>query len=384
MGRYIEIIFDDSGSMNEFVNDEPKHIIAKRLFKEKIIPKLDLKKDHVFLRTLSSDCIKGKSTAIQLDNNISKMMNIIDSVLCHNSTPLYYTIKDSIDACNNSGANENHIFILTDGDDTCSALPEHILGNDFLKIKDQINLNTILLQFAIESPITRNNLTSFSQKIGATNIVINSNELIDFDIIEKRLNKAFIKSGLDKTGKFPHCDVKDSSNFYQLEHYPEYDFYLVELLYSEKLLKWKPSLKKWIDSYQKMELDFLYTLRFRNCLPESQVKQMLFQLQKPYCYSFDCIYWDFKERAWKYFPEIPEVNLLPNPDAMNADNPREELYLENSFDKEKFNSNSYRVRLKNDIIDNDIIESYILEDYNYDVIDPIILRDNDIVQFRNR
>ena len=111
---------------------------------------------------------------------------------------------------------------------------------------------------------------------------------------------------------------------------------------------------------------------------------MLFQLQKPYCYSFDCIYWDFKERAWKYLPEIPEVNLLPNPDAMNADNPREELFLENTFDKEEFSSNSYRVRLKNDIIDNDIIESYILEEYNYDVINPIILRDNDIVQFRNR
>ena len=40
--RYIEIIFDDSGSMDSYINGEPKHIIAKRLFKEKIIPKLDL------------------------------------------------------------------------------------------------------------------------------------------------------------------------------------------------------------------------------------------------------------------------------------------------------------------------------------------------------
>ena len=124
MGRYIEIIFDDSGSMNEFVNDEPKHIIAKRLFKEKIIPKLDLKNDRVYLRTLSSSCERGFSIASRLPIENLEMIYKIESISCHNSTPLYYTIKDSIDACKKSGAKENHIFILTDGDDTCSALPE--------------------------------------------------------------------------------------------------------------------------------------------------------------------------------------------------------------------------------------------------------------------
>jgi hypothetical protein len=132
-----------------------------------------------------------------------------------------------------------------------------------------------------------------------------------------------------------------------------------------------------------MELDFLYTLRFRNCLPESQVKQMLFQLQKPYYYSFDCIYWDFKERIWKYFPEIPEINLLPNPEAQYEDNVMKETPSDKTFEKEEFSSNSYIVRLKNYILKNDIIESYILEDYNYEAINPTILRDGDIVQFTN-
>ncbi len=209
MKRYIEIIFDDSGSMNGYVNNEPKHIIAKRLFKEKIIPKLDLKKDIVFLRTLSSDCKKGLSNAIPLGNDSLKMTQKIDSISCYNNTPLYYTIKDSIEACKNSGAIENHIFILTDGDDTCCKEPEEILGNDFSRIKNQINLNTILLQFAIESQTTSNNLTAVSQKIGATNIVINSNELLDFETIGKKLNKAFIQSGLDKISKFPHCSIKN-------------------------------------------------------------------------------------------------------------------------------------------------------------------------------
>jgi hypothetical protein len=48
MKRYIEIVFDDSGSMNETVNGEPKHITAKRIIKEQIIPKLDFKNSEVY------------------------------------------------------------------------------------------------------------------------------------------------------------------------------------------------------------------------------------------------------------------------------------------------------------------------------------------------
>ncbi len=108
---------------------------------------------------------------------------------------------------------------------------------------------------------------------------------------------------------------------------------------------------------------------------------MLFQLQKPYYYSFDCIYWDFKERVWKYFPEIPEINLLPNPEAQYADNRMEETFLDT--EKEEFSSNSYRVKIKNHKIGPDTVERYILEDYDYDAINTIILRNGDIVQFRN-
>ena len=382
MKRYIEIIFDDSGSMDSHINGEPKHIIAKKLFKEKIIPKLDLKTDTVFLRTLANGCGIGMSRADKLDNDISKMTAAINSISCYKSTPLYYTIKDSIDACEKSGADEKHIFILTDGDDTCYINPESILGNDFLKVKDQLNLNTILVQFAIESSITKNNLTAFSQKIGATNVIISSNDIKDFDIIDKKISKAFIKSGLDKKGKFPHCNIEGLVEFYQLGQCTEYDYYLVELLYEEKLLKWKPSLKKWIDSSQKMELDFLYTLRFRNCLPESQVKQMLFQLQKPYIYSFDCIYWDFKERVWKYFDEIPKLDLVDNPEAILADN-NEKLNLENKqkqselFDKKT----PYEVKLLplNDIHN----DRFKLVEYKYDRIGPpITLNEGDIVEFK--
>ncbi len=380
MKRYIEIIFDDSGSMDSRINGEPKHIIAKRLFKEKIIPKLDLKTDIVYLRTLANGCGIGMSRADKLDNDISKMTKTIDSISCYKSTPLYYTIKDSIDACEKSGAAEKHIFILTDGDDTCYINPELILGNDFLKVKDQLNLNTILVQFAIESSITKNNLTAFSQKIVATNVIISSNDIKDFNIIDKKLSKAFMQSGLDKKGKIPHCNVKDLVEFYQLGQCTEYDYYLVELLYEEKLLKWKPTLKKWIDSSQKMELDFLYTLRFRNCLPESQVKLMLFQLQKPYIYSFDCIYWDFKERVWKYFDEIPKLNFLDNPEARfedSIDNKIDEAQDKEMFERKKL----YRV---NQIPMNDISATkFQLEKLEWNTEKQItILIDGDLLKFQ--
>jgi hypothetical protein len=382
MKRYIEIIFDTSGSMNSTINGNPKHSIAKELFKEKIIPKLNLKTDVVYLRTLSSDCKTGLSISKKLDNDKLKMSYTIDSITCYGSTPLYHTIKDSIDACEKSGANEKHIFILTDGDDTCYINPELILGNDFLSIKQQLNLNAILVQFAIESDISKNNLTAFSQKIGATNVIISSNDIKDFDIIDKKISKAFIQSGLDKKGKFPHCNVEDLVEFYQLGQCTEYDYYLVELLYEEKLLKWKPSVKKWIDSSQKMELDFLYTLRFRNCLPESQVKLMIFQLQKPYIYSFDCIYWDFKKRVWKYFDEIPKFDLLDNPGALLADN-LDNLNLEHKEkESELFDKNTpYEVKLLplNDIYN----DRFKLLEFKYDGSGPpIILQEGDIVKFK--
>jgi hypothetical protein len=379
MKRYIEIIFDNSGSMNSFINNKPKHIIAKSIFKDTIIPKLDLKNDYVVLRTLSSGCNNGLSEAKRLDNDKLEIINTIDSISCYGSTPLYYTIKDSIVACEKSGTHECHIFILTDGDDTCYVNPESILGDNFLKIKAQLNLNTILVQFAIESDISKNNLTSLSQKIGAKNVILSSNEIVDFDIIDKKISKVFIQTGLDKKGKFPHCKSEDLNEFYQLEQCSEYDYYLVELLYEEKLLKWKPSLKKWIDSNQKMELDFLYTLRFQNCISESQVKQMLSQLQKPYYYSFECIYWDFKERVWKHFPDIPELNLIPNPEAKFDDNIKEVNIQNKKYEKENFNSyQNYTVKSTNNIRGD-----FNLEEYNGDGVNIIILRDGNIIRFEN-
>jgi hypothetical protein len=159
MTRYKEIIFDDSGSMNATLNGEEKHHIAKRLFKEKILPTLGKKGDTVVLRTLSNSCSFNSSFAEKLPNNLAEMIQIIDAIRCEKGTPLYFTIKDSIQACKVAVAKEKHIFILTDGDDTCGIPFENIINDDFSIIKNQLNLNTILVQFAVEDELSQNNVT---------------------------------------------------------------------------------------------------------------------------------------------------------------------------------------------------------------------------------
>ena len=386
MKRYIEIIFDDSYSMNSSINGEEKHLIAKRLFKDKILPTIGKSGDLIYLRKLSSSCGFNNSNREKLPNNLIGMSNIIDSINCFKSTPLFYTVKDSIETCKLEVADEKHIFILTDGDDTCNVEPESILGNDFLKIKNQLNLNTILIQFAIESSITENNLTAFSQKIGATNLIINSNELKDFSLVGKKLNKAFQISGFDKKSSLVQSSSEGTmtESFDLLELIEGIDFYLVELLYKENLLSWKPNRKKEITPIQKLELDFLYTLRFRNNLPESLVKQLLSTLQKPYHYSFSDIYWDFKLRVWKYFPEIPDLKTIPNPDAFLADKKDDDLTLIDEKNiNEDFNEHvNYRVNLLE--MNNKYKAKYNLVKYKYDMNkEPIYLKDGDIVRFRN-
>jgi hypothetical protein len=382
MKRYIEIIFDDSGSMNEYVNGEQKHLIAKRIIKEQIIPKIDFKNSEVYLRTLSRDCKTGFSKKIILKGTIQRINDEIDNIFCTKSTPLYYTIKDSIDDCKNSGFSESHIFILTDGDDTCSTSPEHILGNDFLKIKQQLNLNTILVQFVIESDITKNNLTALGQKIGASNVIINTKDLNNKNVLDQKITKSFIKSGLNSNIPFPHCQVEMKNDIY-LAELTEYDFYLVELLYQEKFLSWKPTLKKKLNSEQITELEFLYYLRFKNNLPEAQVRLMLSKLQKPYIYSFDCIYWDFKERVWKYFPEIPKLSILDNPDALLADN-KNGLNIEHKQkQRELFDKNTrYEVILLP--LNDKYNDRFKLVEFEYDRNGSTIsLHEGDIVEFKN-
>ncbi len=56
MSRYIEIVYDNSGSMNDNVGGRKKYEIAQVLFEKEILPTIGNKGDKVVLRLLRNGC----------------------------------------------------------------------------------------------------------------------------------------------------------------------------------------------------------------------------------------------------------------------------------------------------------------------------------------
>lgn len=385
MSRYIEIVFDDSGSMTSFEAGKPKHTLAKELFNDVVLPQLGKRDDELVLRTLRKGC-NGSSTvkSFSTKTKLKESINNIDDF--YNNTPLYLTIRDSIRACSASDKTEKFIFVLTDGDDNCSESLDEILSKKELEEKDRIKTKIILVQFAVTSQISQNNLTVLSQKLNAQNVIIGQEDLKNTNKMKGRLNAAFIESGMDKSSKLDHCfiefnDEKLIDSWYLIELFQGIDFYLAQLLYQEKLLSWKPNFNKPVSNVQFAELEFLYILRFRNNLPEALVKQMLSQLKKPYRYTHDCIYWDFTLRKWRYYKKESELNIINNPQAKSDDEvlreyPVEELYEPNelqAFDTDRL----YTVRLNDKKA-----PTFSLVKHNYDGMNVKFLKDGDIISVR--
>ena len=118
MKRYIEIVYDNSGSMNDRVGNKKKYEIAQELFEKDILPSIGLRGDQVVLRLLRNGSEDSISIAETLPNQRNLMLNRIKGINHDQSTPLFYTVFDSVEACRNVRADEYLIFVLTDGDDT--------------------------------------------------------------------------------------------------------------------------------------------------------------------------------------------------------------------------------------------------------------------------
>lgn len=379
MSRYIEIIFDDSGSMTTYIDGKPKYDIAKQMFNDNVLPQLGKKGDELILRTLRKGCDGiSKETQFFSKNKLKDAINGIHDF--YNNTPLYLTLADSIKACSKSDKVEKFIFVLTDGDDNCYKPLNEILTPKLLKEKEKINTEIILVQFAVNSKISQNNLNALSQRIGAKNVVISGKDTRNAKTVKSKLGKAFINTGMDTDGNLEHCfdELPDDNyklDFKILELLDGIDFYLVELLYQEKLLSWKPIFKKHITKTQFAELDFLYTLRFRNSLPETLVKQMLSQLKKPYKYTHDCIFWDFKLRKWRYYEKPEEIHVLPNPEARDDDNQFTEK-LEEENDLQTFNRQKiYRIEYHEEI------GEFIIKENQYDCMGVKEINTGDCIKF---
>jgi hypothetical protein len=128
MKRYIEIVYDNSGSMNDRIGSKKKYEIAQELFEKDILPSIGLRGDHVVLRLLRNDCRESKSFPEILPNQRNLMLNRIKRIDHDQSTPLFYTVFDSVEACRNTRADEYLVFVLTDGDDTCGVIIEDLIN----------------------------------------------------------------------------------------------------------------------------------------------------------------------------------------------------------------------------------------------------------------
>jgi hypothetical protein len=315
--RYIEIVFDNSGSMGTFMDSGKSRLeTAKQLFREEILPSIDWQNDSVFLRTLRSGC--ENLSEVKKGFNKDSLEHMIQALRPEGGTPLYNTVKDALNASKRAIADEKVIFVLTDGEDTCGFSDSLNFTEEELRYVK--TLNVILIKYAIENTITNTNLDWFASKIGAQTFSVGASGRADFSSM-----RADLRNGLGNAG------FVTGSNRNVTPVYPNYtmswselnnrgiQIYQAELLFNEGFLSWKPEPNQPLEGKQWSELLFLWSLRFLNGLPAEIVRAMLLHLPKPYAYSQSGMYWDFQKTRW-ITPEAKPAQRLPNPEAKMQDN----------------------------------------------------------------
>ena len=386
MKRYIEIVYDNSGSMKGHIGGKLKYEIAQELFEKEILPTIGLRNDHVVLRLLSNSCQSSSSIAEKLPNQRIEMLDRIKKISHDQATPLFYTILDAVEACRSFMADEYLIFVLTDGDDTCNVKIEDIMDSDtFNKYVRYVKM--LMVQFAIQSPVSKNNLTAFTNVLGGQTISLDGTDSIS--IMRKKLKSALVVSGFSNKFPLEHCFFNRLPGFdmswSQVEE-SGIDFHQAMLLYQKDYLSWMPDEKMGITTIQFAELRFLFSLYFKTGVPEDLVKTMLSQLKKPYYYSFECIYWDFASSRWRYFLQPNRVQQLPNEDAKFEDNTIERKILDID-DNCYYRENSYysvehiRDNQKSSIASNSAINLFQLRESDI-TNQVIILKQGDRVRFK--
>ena len=320
MKRYIEIVYDNSGSMTDHIGNRTKYEIAQELFEKEILPTVAMKGDEVVLRLLRKECESEKSHAesltIQYGTSRKAMLNRIKTINHDQSTPLFYTIYDSIEACKKETADQYLICVLTDGDDTCGVKIEELIDQDIID-KYVKFYKVLLVQLAIDSKTSSNNLTALTSYLGGQTVVLRRND--SGSTMRNKMKKALNSSGFSLKLPLEHCYENQpgfEKSWEELESIG-IDFHQALLLYNKDVLSWLPESSKQVSALELAELKFLFSLYFKSGIPDGLVLTMLAQLKKPYYYSHDCIYWDFATARWKYFIPQNIINQMENPDARN-------------------------------------------------------------------
>ena len=245
--------------MNDRVVNKKKYEIAQELFEKDILPSIGLRGDQVVLRLLRNGCEDSISIAETLPNQRNLMLNRIKGINHDQSTPLFYTVFDSVESCRNVRADEYLIFVLTDGDDTCGVRIKDLIDEDTLK-KYVRFYKVLLVQLAVNSPISRNNLTAFTNALGGQAISLDSSDSIPQ--MRKKLKLALNISGFTNKIPLEHCFDKLPGFDVAWEEIEEggINFHQAMLLHQKGLLTWMPDFNLGVSTLQFAELRFLFSL----------------------------------------------------------------------------------------------------------------------------
>lgn len=327
MSRYIEIVYDNSGSMREILDGRCKYEIALQLLKEEVLPVIALPGDTVVLRLLRRDCNAIGSTAYSLTANYGvdreKMYDHISRVQYDQSTPLFLTVNDALSTAKSVIADEYQIFVLTDGDDTCKIPFGHIIGAEDAKYYRQF-FNILLVQFVIQSAISKNNLAALVAHVGGQTVTLDKGD--DLSVMKIKLKKSLRLSKFANEFPLEYCFDKLAGMALKWGEIKTLhaDIHQARILYNAGALSWEPSEDLRLTPIMVAELKFLHDIHFKNGIPLPIMLSMLAQLKKPYYYSHNCIYWDFSASRWRHFQRQNVIFSQNNPDAEGADFPSSE------------------------------------------------------------
>lgn len=306
--------------MTSKIGNNYKYNLAKELFRDSVLPFLSDTTDEYCLRLLRNGCDGNSKTELCLSK--AELSNLILSLNnFDNCTPLFATIKDSIRYIKNQSKqyDEIQLFVLTDGEDNCSNQLTNIFEKDYLK-KLNINLDMLLVQFGVESTIQSNNLTAFSNLIGATTIQVKTDDLKNYELAKTNFRKDLSKTKLNTNYQLSHCFEADLNqkilSWQDIDHLGFPRFWAT-ILFEEKFIDWNPILRGSIYEYEFKEFSFLASIRFRSNMSREILNNLLAQLSKPYYYCLEEIYWDFKTSCWKYFELITQSEIIDNPERFN-------------------------------------------------------------------
>lgn len=388
---YFEIVFDNSGSMNENLAGSTRLEVAKELFVKDIFPLIN-DTTEVAVRLLRNGC-SGESYYRNFGSNRNECLSFIRGIQIAGDTPLFNTMKDALSTTLNSGAQEKTIFVLTDGGDTCSLPIESVLSREELKYFKQINV--ILAQFAVSNGPEVNQLSHLANTLGAKTFNFASGEKLNLSSIRTELKTALNAVGMNRSEPLRHCYedmVGDDLNWKQLETMGIL-VHQARVLYDEGFLSWKPVEAERVSALQFAELKFLYGIRFKSGINGLFMRSMLSQLVKPYYYHSKCIYWDFDEARWKYFPQPAPIVVEKIVEKEVEKEVKVEVVRE-VFNREKYRkSGCYMVRSKDEWDENQLMpgrkdstdsQYFQLNLCDYYKPKVVVIREGDILKYETK